>query len=148
MRLWCGGWRRRESTPDWKSVSGMLVNDGTNGATAADISSILAPCQLSTQNYAVEATILYVRKASGFGILARGTGYTGFIGTTDTYIGAAAILKDRSDVLGTRAYYIDTAWHTYRLEVKGAKLLFFVDAQKWWRQQMPPISLLVVQVLW
>jgi len=128
---WSQGMNGWSGTPDWKYVSQMLANDGTSYD-----STILAPCSLTTGNYAVEAEIQYVRTenySGSFGILARGagggsTGYIGLIRTGD-YSGAAIMRGDKSLAFANE-YKVDIAKHTYRLEVKDEKLLFFVDSQK------------------
>jgi hypothetical protein len=123
------GW---SSTPDWKYVSQMLVNDGTTGGY--DYSIILAPCRLSSGNYVVEAQIQYTRGEDEFGLLARGdgggaTGYMGLV-STDRYDNSASIYRNTTSLAAKEEYKVDTAWHIYRLEVRNEHLLFFIDGQQ------------------
>jgi hypothetical protein len=121
------GW---SGTADWKYISHMLVNDGTTEKTSV----ILAPCQFSAGNYAVEAEIQYVRGVGGFGLLARGdggatTGYEGWIDTYNYVSGRVSVTRG-DKYLERKDYEVNTAWHTYRLEVEDEKLRLFIDTQK------------------
>lgn len=126
------GW---SGTPDWRVADGALVNDGSK--TSSGNNTLLSPCQPTTPDYAVQATIQYMSGGYGFGILARGggdTGYEGWISTNGIAPGLFAGIADASqtpsDFLASASYEVDTAWHTYRLEVKGLNLAFFIDGSE------------------
>jgi hypothetical protein len=140
---WSGGFDGWMASPDWKTVSGQLVDDGTNWdntqfAHAPNIKSC-------TANYAVEADIQAVRAGNGcafnndvFGLSVRGE-------TSGDYrvgLGAPgltfAFIFDHSSSDGcpdygnplTRANYsLDTNWHKYRVEVRGNDIKLLIDGQ-------------------
>jgi hypothetical protein len=128
------GW---SGSTDWRALNNMLINDGTNSADNAD-SVVLAPCQLNTANYSVVATIEYLRGGNGFGILARGgggNGYKAWIGAQGLAAIGLASQSPPDDLTGDSLvvqdnYQVDTAWHTYRFDLKENTLTFFIDGQK------------------
>src|SRR5437660_10425304 len=128
MDGWSGG-------ADWKQVSDMLVNDGTDTYNGFQDSVVLAPCQLTTDNYSVEVTIQYVRYGDGFGILARGGGGDGYkawisTGGKSTLVNDIAAITLASEspsddyydavegYLAKTDYEVDTSRHTYRFDLK------------------------------
>jgi hypothetical protein len=140
LGTWTGG------TSDWKSLNGMLLNDGTRYmGTGQNGPTIVAPCQLQgTSDYAVEAKMQVVSTASFqggtcFGITVRGSSTTdswqGYQGDIDidgcsSEGGHARILGKQfpNDFSLARAPFSPgTAWHIYRVEVKGNSIQFIID---------------------
>jgi hypothetical protein len=130
---WTGG------SADWKSLNGMLLDDGTNtNFSKYDGPTIVAPCQLgNTTNYAVETKI---QKTSGhkcFGITVRGSsasshwqGYMAGVGDCvyswgNAYIGGPGYNSDSSSVKGS--FDPGTNGHTYRVEANGNIIKFLID---------------------
>ncbi len=118
-----GGWTGRS---DWKTVDGMLVDDGT-GPHNWQL-SVTAPYTPSTPDYAIEADIqvINVGGCSSFGLVARATdsapGNQGGINYCE-FRGA-----NLWDVAGANTDYDPgSGWHTYRLEVQANEIRFFVD---------------------
>jgi hypothetical protein len=141
---WSGGLNGWSLPPGWDTVSGMLVNNGTNGwlGNRAHAPTI----KPYTENYAVRANIQVVRLNSAcyrpsFGLDLRsdpmGSYDLGVYANTDlTY--ANAFIKDVSwngddcaygpdTNLSSNSVTLDTSWHTYRVEVKGNDLKLYID---------------------
>lgn len=133
---WQNGMDGWSGTSDWKIAGGMLVNDGT--APSNYNHTLLAPCQISTSNYAVEAKIQYIKGGYGFGVLSRGGGDNGYEGwiTVDSIstgeLAAEIVYASQTpfDYIVQKPYAVDDAWHTYRLEVKDLNLAFYIDGTK------------------
>lgn len=139
-----GGW---VGPPDWKTVDGMLVNDGTGGGGAAG-SWIVAPYEPPGPDYAVEAEIQLVRYTNNswiggyasYGIVARGEesgAYAlGFCAKTIVLVfdcgpdnkGLGIFVDDAplGEVVDPGAS-TDRGWHTYRVEVDGNEITLSVD---------------------
>ncbi len=129
---WSSGMAGWSGSNNWKTVSGMLVNDGTN------ITPIVAPFRAPTANYAVEAEIqipLPEPYYGGCGIFVRrerqgsyGAGvYQGnAVMATISVDGSVNTSLERG-----RAFSHGRAWHTYRLEARGNSIQLFIDGALW-----------------
>ncbi len=133
---------------DWKTVRGMLVNDGTSSSIRM---TITAPIVLdSTPNYVVETDIKVVHysensAANSFGLVVRGSedggGYG--VGQCDqgpflTMVSCApnqpaddiAVIwtaEDTNSVVAATAFRPGTSWHHYRVEAKDDSIRLVVD---------------------
>jgi Glycosyl hydrolases family 16 len=127
----------RNGSADWKTLNGMLLNDGTNGNGPSD-PTIVAPCQLgNTANYAVETQIQVISHSgfTCFGITARGSSagrYMAGIGDCGAYnVFNTAYLAGpgySNDSNGSHASFDpSTSMHTYRVEVSGNVIKFLID---------------------
>jgi|GEM_PF-1756617 len=130
-----------DGSSDWKVLNSMLLNDGTNGNGPYNNGpSIVAPCQLgSTTNYAVQTQIQVTNASNGgcFGISVRGnplsSGWQGYLaGVGDcgsnvsaAYIGGPNYNNDNQSVQAS--FDPGKSVHTYRIEVSGNTIKFFVD---------------------
>lgn len=127
-------WQGWSGDQAWKVLSHFLLNDGTSD----DFSRIIAPYQVEgTADYAVEArfqVISYEHRVSYpcFGIAVRGMstaaptrGYHGVIGCFSDLTDIE--LQDDEKTLATAPFDPGNSWHTYRIEVKGNNIKFFVD---------------------
>lgn len=130
---WSGGFNGWSGTQDWKTVDGMLVNDGTHRNWRL---SIVAPYQPTGIDYAVQAEIqvINVGGCSSFGLVARAPQSSGFGDSTDTngIQGGVNYCEFKGaniwDVpVNHTNYDPGTTWHTYRLEVKGNNIRFLID---------------------
>ena len=127
------GWSLRSG---WKQLSGLLLNDGSNGDYNGR-STLLAPasCQPKTMDYAVEAKIQVVTSSgdySGFGINVREVPSSPHEPGYSTYIDAASESSARisvvgGDVLKSAPFSPGTGFHVYRAEVKGNTITFLID---------------------
>jgi hypothetical protein len=145
---WSGGFDGWMASPDWKTVSGQLVNDGTNGDATQFAHA--PTCTANPANYAVEAEIQYVRDGYGcyppadygyiaFGLSVRGESSGDYrMGIVHRYGTMAAFIFDHgsSDTcpnfyppLAKASYSLDTNWHTYRVEVRGNDIKLLIDGQ-------------------
>lgn len=126
---WTGG-------SEWSVNHGMLVNNGTNqNQDDRNKVSILAPFQLQTANYIVEAEIQYLGKVSSsnitaFGIILRGgkdlmkTGYVCYIyNTTEAKI---KIIPDANSQINLSSP-LDTSWHKYLVVANNTTISFYLD---------------------
>ncbi len=130
---WTGG------SADWKSLNGMLLDDGTNtNFSKYDGPTIVAPCQLgNTTNYAVETKIQETSGHGCFGITVRSSsasshwqGYMAGVGDCiyswgNAYIGGPGYNSDSSSVKGS--FDPGTNAHTYRVEASGNTIKFLID---------------------
>lgn len=125
-----GGLEEWGGAGDWKTVSGMLVNDGTNDTQSAYIA---APFQPGITDYAVETEIQFVRgegSSRSFGIVARASEDGGYWTGWSSYYGGALIGAGRDygdTVIAEADFEPDNDWHTYRLEVRGNSLRLLID---------------------
>lgn len=62
---WTNGMDGWSGNANWKQVNNMLVDDGTDPNGGFQDSVALAPCQHTTDNYSIEATIQYVKNGGG-----------------------------------------------------------------------------------
>jgi len=144
---WSNGTAGWLLTPDWKTVSGQLVNDGTNRESVNHLAHPPAITRV-VANYAVETSAQIVRPSgasacglgASFGITVRqdssGDYHVG-IGTDQEDRNWYANIRDQSssnsclDSTDTRLahsdYSLDNAWHTFRVEVRGNNIKILVD---------------------
>lgn len=133
-----GGWA---TSPSWKTVGGMLVNDGTDRT----VGLLTAPFQPgNATDYAVEAEIQFVRTTAtggfdsdaSFGLatrLGKQAGYrAGYIdsGTFGPYAGVWPATATELRLNGSIArgnFAPKAGWHVYRLEVRANTIRFLVD---------------------
>ncbi len=141
---WSSGHAGWSLPPGWDTVSGQLVNDGTNWNWAL----LAEPPKMTayTGNYAVQAEIQLVRLQdrncgglpSDFGIALRGdnVGFYGLGVYANTDLSnAIAFIHDtgwndgcpNSAGLQQTNTTIDTDWHTYRAEVRGNDIRLLID---------------------
>lgn len=138
-----GGWA---GPADWKTVDGVLVNDGTGGGGAGG-SSIVAPHEPPGPDYAVEAEIQLVRfpnfgwmSYASSGVIVRGddTGAyaVGFCGETPVVVGdcgpndkGLGVFVDGAPIgeVADPGASTDRGWHTYRIEVDGNEITLLLD---------------------
>ena len=129
----------------WGTVSGMLV---CNGQAYGSEGAISAPFSLPVADYAVESSIQLIKSnvnggGGHFGLVARANGENGYMGAIDADAPLTALTKDfgfdpfwsgpdPQDPYTIAGFQggADTAWHTYRLVVKGNTLSFFIDGNK------------------
>jgi hypothetical protein len=138
---WSNGFNGWTTSQDWKTVSGQLVNDGTNGdATQFAHAPMITPY---TPNYAVEAEIQSVRDGHGcssygaFGLSVRGESIgdyrVGILGWGTAFIfdhtSSDGCPEYYYNALTTAKYSLDTDWHTYRVEVRGNDFKILIDGQ-------------------
>jgi len=115
----------------WKRLSGMLLNDGSNGGYNGK-PTLAAPrsCQPKTMDYAVEAKIQVVQfsdQYSGFGVPSspQEPGYSTYIDSGNA--SGANISVVGGDVLKSAPFNPGTDFHVYRAEVKGNTITFLID---------------------
>jgi hypothetical protein len=117
---------------DWSVSGGMLVNDGTNGNSS---NWAIAPCTLTSPDYAVEAEIQVIHVPGywdggcdhGFGLVAR-SGYRASIIYDRNATARLSTMDTCGGALGDQSFAPDIGgWHTYRLEVRGNTLTFRID---------------------
>jgi hypothetical protein len=137
---WAGG------PPDWKTINGMLVNDGTNNSPEKWISAPYEPGSIA--DYAVEAEIQVVRLTDNscgdpsFGIVARaeqqGAYWVGvkyewnFFEMVGSVRASAMPMNDcgNTTYLAEQAFEPSTDWHTYRVEVQANTIKLLVDGAR------------------
>lgn len=127
---WAGG-------RDWKVLNGTLLNDGTD--SDGEVRAPYRPGDWGIADYAVEAEI-QVQKGLG------GDNYFGFRVRRDSnegwyacYVaegwGAYCYAVDRrrgdKEVLRSERFTPGEEWHTYRVEVQGNSIKFFIDGRQW-----------------
>ncbi len=138
---WSGGAGDWATGASWKTVGGMLVNDGTDRS----VGLLLSPFQPgNAADYAVEAEIQFVRTTAtggfdtdaSFGLatrLGKQAGYrAGYMdsGTFGPYAGIwpASATELRLNASIARGNFAPKAgWHVYRLEVRANTIRFLVD---------------------
>ncbi len=126
---WSKGWSGK-GTPDWAVANNELVNDGSS-YSGQPAPTILAPYTMTTtSNYAVEMRVHVIAGWPCFDVALRGTS------TPDGWHGYKAAVCDQkirlqadNAILATVPFNPGTIWHTYRFEVEGSHLVFFVDGQ-------------------
>jgi hypothetical protein len=123
---WSSGLSGWVGDPSWKTLRGVLLNDGTGGGHA-----ILAPYDAGTlADYAIEAKIRVTRPGGyghGFGLdTRRTTDRQGYYGTVRSN-GSTGIGEQGNPIVGGKPFTPDNGWHTYRLHVDGNVVTFLVD---------------------
>lgn len=139
---WSQGMNGWAGSSDWKTISGMLVNDGSGRNTG---STVIAPFRPgSIVDYAVEAEIQFIRRGSGascegpFGVFIRGDDWTGKgYGGGGAVVGGGCGGKHRLGIYrpawqnhyayAEKEFGIDTMWHKYRLEGQGNVIRLIVN---------------------
>ncbi|MGH8908850.1 MAG: hypothetical protein ACRD0K_20740 [Egibacteraceae bacterium] len=115
---WAGG-------TGWKTLNGVLLNDGTGGS--GGFNTIYADFEpRPTADNAVEAEIRVLRDGfGGFGLVTRDGWYIAGVrwneGTGIWYGG------DESKIASAAGFDHGGEWHTYRVEAKGNVIRFLVD---------------------
>lgn len=132
-------WSGWSGTKEWNVLNGMLTNDGTG---YPGMPTILAPYQLQVSDYAVEANIQVVNWHrccySQFAIVVRAStnsygswqGYSVGEDLEDNVPSTANIAADAGHIspsLANAPFDPGTAWHTYRIEVKGNTIKLLID---------------------
>lgn len=140
---WSQGFNGWAGSQSWKTVNGIIVNDGTEFGT---IMSPLKPGREGVANYAVEAEIQVIKEGrdGSFGIIMRSDYYAGYIFSTGgglLYVDhhSAVISVNEcptcynSEILAENAFGLDNEWHTYRVEVFGNELRLLIDGREFVR---------------
>lgn len=123
---------------DWKTVGGMLVNDGTNQDWTIWIPAPYQPGDVT--DYAIEAQIQWVRRGPvndpSFGIVARasdsGAYWTGMLNRCCYDFIAVVLTGDAANGFGVQWIAEQTfdpgdEWHAYRVEVQGNAIRLLID---------------------
>ncbi len=130
-------WSGWSGSKDWRISNGMLVNDGTAEGGGP---TIVAPCQLGNiVDYAVETKIQVVHWQqccySQFAIVVRAASlndyWQGYSVGDDLQGPTTQISADAGDYgssLGNAPFAPGSAYHTYRVEVKGNRIKLFIDS--------------------
>jgi hypothetical protein len=137
---WSLGFNGWAGSQSWKTVNGIIVNDGT------EFGSIMAPLKPGREgvaNYLVEAEIQVIGEGrdSSFGIVVRSNYYAGYIFSTGGglfYVDhhSAVISVNEcptcysSEILAESNFGIENEWHTYRVEVFGNELRLLIDGRE------------------
>ena len=126
---WSTGLNGWAGSGDWKTLRGVLLNDGTGG----NRTPILAPARIGTvTDYAVEARIRVVRVGTVFGLVLRrqpsGGGYTAAIRSGETP--AIRYGDDTGSLTDAQPFDPGNGWHTYRLEADGNVVTFLIDGAR------------------
>lgn len=123
---WTGG------TADWRILNGELLNDGTGAFIPPGQfpgPSLLAPCQFDNADYAVESTIQVTSGRGCFGFTVRGStgsgGWQGYWTSAGDGCEAGIAINNGGGVAA--AWYPGMTKHTYRVEVKGNVIKYFID---------------------
>ena len=137
-------WSGWNGTADWKVSGGLLLNDGTYADYNAR-ATIVAPFQSQTADYAIAIQMQVVRPFTTgtiypcFYITFRGTslsdgwqGYAAVVCANSSNGQAVQIVaidttNNIFDILSNAPFDPQNAWHSYRVEVKGTAIKFFVD---------------------
>jgi hypothetical protein len=128
------GWN---GTADWQTRDGQLINDGSNAIHNLAEPTIVVPFDLSgIADYAVEAEVQLTKTvpAPGFGFFVRydnnGHGYIAGAGSPQ---GGPPSVFEVTTADGWRTplqkvnFTPGKNWHTYRIEVKQARIKVFID---------------------
>ena len=122
------------ASQEWKTVAGMLVNDGTVFDYDRWLKAPFTPGQIS--DYAVEAEIQYVRGNGIFGVVARaddnegyrvGVNWSNCTGGPNAGVAESGNAINYCQFLDASRWEADSEWHTYRAEVQGNTIAFFMD---------------------
>jgi len=145
---WSQGMNGWTGSLDWKTVNGMLVNDGTGQFPKSGL--IKSPFQPDNANYAVEAEIQAIDSsntsggcAARFGIIVRAqqqqeqlagylAGHTSSNCSDSGSTIAIASWESSADLRNISPLVIgrfakDTDWHKYRVEVQGDTIRLIID---------------------
>jgi len=140
---WSQGFNGWAGSQSWKTVNGIIVNDGTEFGT---IMSPLEPGREGVANYAVEAEIQAIKEGrdSSFGIVVRSNYYAGYIFSSggglfyvDHHSAVISVTECptcyMSEILAENAFGLDNEWHIYRVEVFGNELRLLIDGREFVR---------------
>lgn len=128
-------WSGWEGSGEWKVSNGILINDGSQGGSGADIMpTIVSSFQPSTANYSIE---VQAQLPNGLSSILSWVGIAARIGAaTGTTSGYAAYVRN-GDVIGIDTseknlvehccFEPGTGWRTYRFELRGTTLNFYID---------------------
>ncbi len=133
----------------WKVVQHGLLNDGSSGRDDWDY--LVAPFEPGAQgfdDYAVEASVDWLRDGRGYGLFARSEGDSEYVAgivtqpgdCADYYPQIAFVARDTSfstpngcatisDILASADRSWDKKWHTLRMEVDGTEIRLSVDGK-------------------
>lgn len=127
---WSTGLNGWSGSGDWKTLRGVLLNDGTG-----DGALLMAPFRTgNVADYAVEARIRVVRTGDFFSLVTRrataGGGYHAAVqgGSRPTvfYVGQAYW----NTLADCQQFDPGDGWHTYRLEADGNVITYLVDGAR------------------
>lgn len=128
-------WTQWDLGDGWSADGSKLVSDGSEAGP------IVAPFTPTTANYAVEARMAVVGSnscAEVAGVLARAAGaddadpgsFDGYTGVVCAHVWRIDAIADGTiRTLANASRTLDTQPHTYRLEVAGDRLRFFIDGK-------------------
>ncbi len=120
---WSAGISGWAAAGQWKTAGGMLVTDGTSNSFA------VAPVDLTGYpDYVVEceAQIIDPADETVLLLMARMINGTAYYGGFDGSKSRMVVGYDTSE-LGSAGFVLDSAWHTYRLEVRGNTVRLFLE---------------------
>jgi hypothetical protein len=122
---WSGGLDGWTGTGDWSSSGGALLDDGTNYNA-----SVTSSCRPSSANYAVQVGIAVSQTpcCGSFGIHVRtNEGGDGGYGVGYSYEDGALEIWNGTTSLASAPYDPGSGQHTYRVQVTGNSIQFYVD---------------------
>ena len=141
-----GAWHTWNNDTNFSALNGEIVSSGDTFGDGA--TPILAPINLSTADYVLEARIKVDslvnlgNGASGFGFVLRASDfYDGYVTSVGAYDGVKTkgshSVYDDSAIASSWeweanngiSYTPDLKWHTYRVEAQGNHLTFSVDGK-------------------
>jgi hypothetical protein len=126
------GFDQWRGTPDWRTLGGNLINDGSNYSDYnLWLAAPFAPDE--TANYAVEAEIQEIvgdDSYTGFGIVVRAADGGGY--WAGEKCGEAAITEGANpfnycDFRDSSSFTPDDQWHRYRVEVVDNTITLLID---------------------
>ena len=125
---WSSGLNGWAGSTAWKTLRGVLLNDGTGNRTP-----ILAPFDAGeTTGYAVEARMRVVRAGSIFGLAVRrqrdGGGYSAVIRSGE--LPAVRYGEDSGSLTDSQPFDPGDGWHVYRLQADGNVVTFLIDGAR------------------
>jgi len=130
-------WPRNGNYSEWEPSNGTLIYSNSGNTTS---SRALSPADIRTPNYAIEAQVQVIFSdwggCSQAGVFSRGMGfydYSGgvvkFCGDTGEYFVISACQSECNNIAYSRAD-IEGVKITFRLEVRGTDLAFYIDGGK------------------
>lgn len=139
---WSSGMNGWVGASEWKVLNGKLLSDGTNTGPGVSVAptgsnSVMAPCQLSTTNYAVEATMQIVDTPNNCYLAIRGrvqadsSEYDGYFVGYDSYFGDAVIIPFSPSIgftpIKNTVYSPGLTEHIYRAEFRDNQITLKID---------------------
>jgi quercetin dioxygenase-like cupin family protein len=124
----------------WKVVHDLLVNDGSS-ESADVLLTPFAPGESGVNDYAIEATVRWIRDGVGYGVAARMSDTDAYFAgvTTPSCVDTVLFLSrglewdwngycyEVEGALDSSVVKWDQAWHTMRMEVSGTSVRLLVD---------------------